>query len=205
MSIAPGEEFAAILGCSEKVLSIVRRGKVYEVIYLSNANTLVPVQEVLERSLVDVYTKSLDLLAHVGQRLAGGYRDILLAIISPGAAEVLMADLVKSENNLITAAQACEVVRSADADEHLNTLLNSLSEPLTQINDKMGDLLEEAEEHELLDALESFSRIDFGDQHRIRAESRTPGTGEWLLQHTKFQEWEQVPASTILWLQGTGE
>ncbi|KAL5086890.1 hypothetical protein Trisim1_008639 [Trichoderma cf. simile WF8] len=203
MSIAPGEEFAAILGCSEKVLSIVRRGKVYEVIYLSHANTLAPVQEVLERSLVDVYTKSLELLAHVGQRLAGEYRYILLAIISPGAAEVLMASLIESENNLITAAQACEVVRSADADEHLNTLLNSLSEPLTQINDKMGDLLEEAEEHELLNALESFSRIDFGDQHRIRAESRTPGTGEWLLQHRKFQEWEQVPASTILWLQGT--
>ncbi|KAL6834423.1 hypothetical protein V8C40DRAFT_88633 [Trichoderma camerunense] len=203
MSIAPGEEFAAIVGCSEKVLSIVRRGKVYEVIYLSNANTLVPVQEVLERSLVDVYTKSLDLLAHVGQHLTGGYRHILLAIINPGEAEGLIASLIKSEDNLITAAQACEVVRSADADEHLNTLLDSLSEPLMQINDKMGDLLEEAEEHELLDALESFSRIDFGDQHRIRAESRTPGTGEWLLQHTKFQEWEQVPASTILWLQGT--
>ncbi|KAL7914469.1 hypothetical protein GGI35DRAFT_488641 [Trichoderma velutinum] len=197
------QEFAAILGCSEKVLSILRRGKVYEVIYLNSANTFVPVQENLERSLVDVYTKSLDLLAHVGQRLAEGYRHILLAIVNPGEAKGLMASLIKSENDMITAGQACEVVRSADADENLTTMLNSLNEPLAQMNDRVRGLLEEAEENELLDALESFSRIDLGDQHRVRTESRTPGTGEWLLQHKKFQEWEHVPASTILWLQGT--
>ncbi|PTB47989.1 hypothetical protein M431DRAFT_488090 [Trichoderma harzianum CBS 226.95] len=203
VSIAPGEEFAAIPGCSEKVLSIVRRGKVYETIYLDSANTFVPVQEDLERSLVDVYAKSLDLLAHVGQRLAKGYRHILLAIVNPGAAEGPMDSLIKCENLLITAAQACEVVRRADADEHLDIMLNSLNEPLTRINDRVCDLLEEAKETEIMEALEYFSRINFGDQHRIRAELRTPGTGEWLLQHRKFQEWEQVPASTILWLQGT--
>ncbi|KAL7959022.1 hypothetical protein V8C34DRAFT_313669 [Trichoderma compactum] len=185
MSVAPGEELAAILGCSEKVLSVIRRGKY------------------LEHSLVDVYAKSLDLLAHMGQRLAGGYRHILLAIVNPGETKGLIASLIKCENDLITAAQACEATRSANADEHLSAMLNSLSEPLAQINDRVCDLLEEAEENEILDALESFSHIDFGDQHRIRAESRTPGTGEWLLQHRKFQEWEHVPASTILWLQGT--
>ncbi|PNP56920.1 hypothetical protein THARTR1_03067 [Trichoderma harzianum] len=202
MSVAPGEELATILGCSEKVLSIVRRGKVYEALYLNSANTFVPVQEDLERSLVDVYTKSLDLLAHVGQRLAGEYRHILVAIVNRGEAEGLMASLIKCENDLITAAQACEVLRSADADERLSAMLNSLSEPLRQINDRMCDFLEEAKENEIIDALESFSGIDFGNQHHIRAESRTPGTGEWLLQHKKFQEWEHVPASTILWLQG---
>ncbi|QYS94086.1 Pfs,NACHT and WD domain protein [Trichoderma simmonsii] len=203
MSIAPGEEFAAILGCSEKVLSIVRRGKVYEVVYLNRANTFVPVQKDLERSLVDVYTKSLDLLAHVGQRLAEGYQHILLAIVNPGEAKDLMASLIKSETDLITVARACEVVRSADVEKHMSTVLDSLSESFMQINDGVCDLLEEAEENEILDALESFSRIDFGEQHCIRAESRTVGTGEWLLQHRKFQEWEHVPASTILWLQGT--
>ncbi|KAL6806209.1 hypothetical protein J3E68DRAFT_433930 [Trichoderma sp. SZMC 28012] len=204
MSIAPGEELAAILGCSEKVLSIVRRGKVYEAIYLNTStSTFAPLREDLERSLVDVYTKSLELLAHVGQRLAKGYRHILVAIVNPGAAEGPMDSLIKCENDLITAAQACEVVRSADADEHLNIMLNSLSEPLTRINDRVCDLLEEVKETEIMEALEYFSRIDFGDQHRVRAELRTPGTGEWLLQHKKFQEWEQVPASTILWLQGT--
>lgn len=207
MSIAPGEEFAAILGCSEKILSIVRRGKVYEVIYLNNAraSTFVALREDLERSLVDAYTRSLDLLAHVGQRLTKGYKHILLAIVNPGAAKDLMAGLIKSETDLITAAQACEGERSADADKHLSTMLNSLNEPMMQTNDRVCDLLEEAEEHELLNALESFSGINFGEQHLERAEFRTPGTGEWLLQHKKFQEWEHVPASAILWLQGTGK
>lgn len=205
ISIAPGEEFAAILGCSEKVLSIVRRGKVYEVIYLNSANTFVPVQEDLERSLVDAYTKSLDLLAHVGQRLAEGYRHILLAIVNPGEAEGLMASIIQCENDLIKAAQTCEAIRRVNVDERLNTILNSLSEPLAQINDRVYDLLEVTRGNELLNALEYFSHIDFGDQHRIKAELRTPGTGEWLLQHKKFQEWEHIPASTILWLQGTGK
>ncbi|KKP07062.1 hypothetical protein THAR02_00821 [Trichoderma harzianum] len=203
MSVAPGEELAAILGCSEKVLSIVRRGKVYETIYLNSANTIVPVQEDLERSLVDVYTKSLDLLAHVGQRLAKEYRHVLVAIVNPGAAEGPMDRLIKSETDLIIAAQACEVVRSVDAERHLSTMLDTLSESLMQINDGVCDLLEEAEEREIIEALESFSHIDYGDQHRIRAESRTPGTGDWLLHHSKFQAWEQVLVSTILWLQGT--
>ncbi|KAK4062672.1 uncharacterized protein Triagg1_9790 [Trichoderma aggressivum f. europaeum] len=204
MSVAPGEELAAVLGCSEKVLSIVRRGKVYEALYLNGANTFVPVQDDLERSLVDVYTKSLDLLAHVGQRLAGGHRHLLLAIVNPGEAEGLMASLIKCENDVITAAQACEVVRSADADERLSTMLNSLSEPLRQTNDRIRDFLEEeVKENDIIKALKSLSPINFGDQHRIRAEPRTPGTGEWLLQHKKFQEWEHIPASTILWLQGT--
>ncbi|KAL6830394.1 hypothetical protein J3E69DRAFT_353691 [Trichoderma sp. SZMC 28015] len=203
MSVAPGEESTAILGCSEKVLSIVRRGKVYEAIYLSSVNTPVPVHKDLKRSLVDVYTKSLDLLAHVGLRPAEGYKHILRAIVNPGEAQGLMASLIKSETDLITAAQACEVVRSADVENHLSTMLDSLSESLMQINDGVCDLLEEAEGREIIEALESFSRIDFGDQHRIRAESRTSGTGEWLLRHRKFQEWEHIPASTILWLQGT--
>ncbi|UKZ73432.1 hypothetical protein TrVFT333_001079 [Trichoderma virens FT-333] len=202
MSVAPGEELAAILGCSEKVLSIVRRGKVYETIY-TETNTPVELLKDLTARLIAVYTKSLDLLAHVGQRLSEGYRHILLAIANPGVAKGIMADLIQCEDNLFKTAEVCEAARSAGADEHFSTLLTNLSEPLTQINDRVRNLLEEAQANEILDVLEFFSRIDFGDQHRIRAESRTSGTGEWLLQHRKFKEWEQAPMSRILWLQGT--
>ncbi|EHK26678.1 uncharacterized protein TRIVIDRAFT_141868 [Trichoderma virens Gv29-8] len=203
MSVAPGEELAAILGCSEKVLSIVRRGKVYETIY-TETNTPVELLKDLTARLIAVYTKSLDLLAHVGQRLSEGYRHILLAIANPGVAKGIMADLIQCEDNLFKTAEVCEAARSAGADEHFSTLLTNLSEPLTQISDRVRNFLEEAQANETLDVLEFFSRIDFGDQHRIRAESRTSGTGEWLLQHRKFKEWEQAPMSRILWLQGTG-
>ncbi|UKZ46852.1 hypothetical protein TrVGV298_001063 [Trichoderma virens] len=202
MSVAPGEELAAILGCSEKVLSIVRRGKVYETIY-TETNTPVELLKDLTARLIAVYTKSLDLLAHVGQRLSEGYRHILLAIANPGVAKGIMADLIQCEDNLFKTAEVCEAARSAGADEHFSTLLTNLSEPLTQISDRVRNFLEEAQANETLDVLEFFSRIDFGDQHRIRAESRTSGTGEWLLQHRKFKEWEQAPMSRILWLQGT--
>ncbi|KAL7944551.1 hypothetical protein V8C42DRAFT_325147 [Trichoderma barbatum] len=203
VSVVPGEELAAILGCSEKILSIMRRGEVYEAMYI-NASTPSELLEDLKCRLVDAYTKSLDLLAHMGHKPPEGYVHILLAIVNPGEATGIMANLMQSEKNLVTAAHACEAARSADTDERFKAVLNNLGEPLAQIDDRVHEHLQEAEEDYIRNSLEFFSGINVADQHRTRAESRALGTGEWLLQHEKFQEWEQLPASAILWLHGAG-
>lgn len=51
--------------------------------------------------------------------------------------------------------------------------------------------------------LEWISPIPYGEHHRVRVESRTPDTCEWLIQTKEFCEWMDYGSSAILRLQGS--
>lgn len=53
--------------------------------------------------------------------------------------------------------------------------------------------------------LEWISPIPYGKHHTFRAESRTHGTCEWLLQDEDFCEWRDYQSSAVLWLQGSSK
>ncbi|UKZ80833.1 hypothetical protein TrVFT333_008598 [Trichoderma virens FT-333] len=195
-------ETTAILASTAKILSILRRGKLYEVVFMED-NTAPELLQNLVDGLITTYAKSLDLLAYAARHLKNKYRQILEWISNPDRAEFLTAELIQRETDLVCAAECCEMARSVNADERHTELLLKLHNSIDQIDDKIRHLFDEMESQQMLEALDYFSDVKFGEQHQKKVEMRTPGTGMWLLANSKFKEWEQADGSSILWLQGT--
>lgn len=195
------EETAAVLATTTRVIDILRRGKVYEVVFTED-NTAPELLQNLRDALLTLYAKSLDLLAYAARHLKNQYRQILEWITNPGHATSLIAELTQCETELSRTVECCEVARSANADETHTKLLLNLHDSVDQIDDRMRQLFDKMEIREMLEALDYFSDVKFGEQHQKKVESRTPGTGMWLLAHSKFKKWEQTDESSILWLQG---
>ncbi|EHK24791.1 uncharacterized protein TRIVIDRAFT_220231 [Trichoderma virens Gv29-8] len=195
-------ETTAILASTAKILSILRRGKLYEVVFTKD-NTTPELLQDLEDGLITTYAKSLDLLAYAARHLKNKYRQILEWISNPDGAEFLMAELIQRETDLVWAAECCEMARSANADARHTELLLEIHTSIDQIDDKMRHLFDKMESQQMLEALDYFSDVKFGEQHQKKVEMRTPWTGMWLLENSKFKEWEQADGSSILWLQGT--
>lgn len=190
-----------MLGCADKTLILVRRGQVYEAVYLGG-NPRNKATEGLQIALVDCYKTVLELLAHASTRLNQGQgKQLLQALIRPGQGEELVSALSKCEDQLAKAAQTCESITSK---EH-STLLQNLNEPIRLVKDDVTTLLEHVEEDSMIKVLRYISSIPFGEHHDGKTEARTPGTCEWLLKHPKFVEWEASSCSSILWLQGNGK
>lgn len=126
-------------------------------------------------------------------------------ITSPGHAESLMAELIQCETDVAWAAESCEATRSANVDTKHTELLLSLQDSVRQVDDEMRRLFDKIDAQEMLEVLDYLSDVKFGEQHQKKVEARTPGTGQWLLSHVKFDRWYKTEESAILWLHGTGK
>lgn len=197
-NVSQCEDLAAILGCADKVLRLVKHGKVYEGVYL-NGNSLNAAAQNLQDALVDLYKALMELLAHALARLNEGQgKQFLRALVSGGEGAKLVSALTEQEGKVSMAAQGCGAVAS---QEH-QMLLKNLDEPLRNMEDTVKKLLQKIEDGELGRALEYISTIRIGEHQQEKHEARTPGTCEWLLNHSRFIEWERSRCSSTLWLQG---
>lgn len=68
-----------------------------------------------------------------------------------------------------------------------------------------ASILTRMDEKDHIEILEWISPVPYGKHHETVKSARTEGTGEWLLSHMKFREWESNDSSAILWLQGSGK
>lgn len=194
------EDLAAIFGCAEKVLRLIRHGKVYEEVYLSDGSCSMAAKN-LQDALVDLYKSLMELLAHAFTRLNEGQgKQFLRALIFGGEGAQLISALADQERNVSMAAQGCGAVAS---QEH-QKLLQALDEPLRNVEDSVKKLLEKIEDGTLQQALDYISTIPIGEHQMEKREARTPKTCEWLLSHYRYLNWEKSRRSSILWLQGSG-
>jgi len=193
----------ALLDSTEKIVRIVNRGQVYELVYTLD-NTHQAALENLQDALVDLYSGSLELLANSSRLLSKstakrtGY-----AILHPGKTENLVSNLDKLETNLSREVQACESGRCVAVEARLTDLLHSLDAPMTRIDQGVSALLEWIDGEDEMGILEWISGIPYGDHHATVKNQRTLDTCEWLLQNERFREWEDTCSSAILWLQGS--
>ncbi|QYT02747.1 ANK_REP_REGION domain-containing protein [Trichoderma simmonsii] len=197
--VAQCEDLVAIFGCAERVLSVMRRGAVYEIVYLQDAPPNNATED-LKDVLFNLYKVLLQLLTHALERLNEGQgRQFLHALISPGKGEELVSALSDHEDKLSMVVQACGAVQ---LQEHQN-LLQSLSAPLRRVDENVKNLIEHLQEKSLDEALDYISAIPIGKHHFEKRETRAPETCEWLLKHRRFLEWEESSCSATLWLQGS--
>lgn len=201
------EDIEAIFGCADKVLSVVRVGKVYEAVYLNNTTCAVSsaALEELRSALVASYAQALKLLAHADKKLQeGAAKQFLVALTGGGNdGKELVSSLVKAENELSKVAQACHSNYSHAVSERQLKLLKDLEGPLKLIGRDMQLMFETMQANEVNTVLEYISSVKIGDIHLGQSEIRTSGTCQWLLDHTSFRAWEESGYSSILWLNGT--
>lgn len=196
----------ALLATTEKIVRITSRGQVYEQVYLPQdpSASLDSIQQSLESALTQIYTSSLDLLAESGKLFSSGTaRRTLEAIVHPGKMSGSLADLGAQEDELLRDTQACESRRSAEADDRMIKMLQAFNDPLNRMDEGISHLLEHMNQSDRIEMLEWISPVPFGKHHDNVKEKRTPGTGEWLLQHHDFRDWEEKKSPVLFWLQGS--
>ncbi|KAJ5767256.1 uncharacterized protein N7511_004872 [Penicillium nucicola] len=203
--VIEGEQMAALLATTEKIVSVISRGQVYESVYLKNtaASSTDNLSKHLESSLTKIYKTSLDLLSESGTLFSKSTATrTLQALLNPGKVSGGLTDIGSQEDDLLRDVSACEVRRSADADDSMVEMLGALNAPMKRVDKGIQHLLQQVDEKEHTEMLEWISTIPFGENHNNIREQRTPGTGKWLLQNKSFNEWEKVKSS-IFWLQGS--
>ncbi|CAG7956910.1 unnamed protein product [Penicillium salamii] len=199
------EQMGALLGTTESIVRIVSRGQVYEQVYLVNSSEDGgKLSQGLEGALIGIYKTSLDLLADSGSLFSQNTaRRTLEAILNPGNVSGGLSSLAAQEDELLRDVQACETRRSAAADDRMIGMLDCLNAPLVRVDENVQKLLDKTDEEERMKLLQKISPLQFGKPHDNVRETRTPGTGEWLLQDGDFRRWEESTSSGIFWLQGS--
>ncbi|KAK2013437.1 hypothetical protein LZ32DRAFT_676202 [Colletotrichum eremochloae] len=197
-NVSEREDLVAIMGCTDIVLCLVRRGRVYEEVYIGEPPRPTH-QEDLKNKLVEVYATCLDFLAFVNEEMQrqnlGRFLD---ALLDPKSGETRVSEVKALEQGLQSAALPCE----AKPGEQHRRLLQSLEMPLKRVDANVTAVLQKLEEKDKKEAMEYISAIPVGKHHNEKREKRTKGTCEWLVKHPRFLEWENSPCSSVFWLQG---
>lgn len=197
-NITEREDIAAIMGNTEMVLRLVRRGQVYQEVYLTDLS-MSTAQEDLRQKLVDVYKSCLEFLCFVHGEVENGYgRRFLEALVDPGHGEQKVSAMKELEKELESAAHPCE----AKSSEKHRKMLQGLEAPLKRVDDNVLKVLQELQQKDREAAMKYISTIPVGAHHIEKHEKRTGGTCEWLTNHREFHEWEDSAYSSVFWLQG---
>ncbi|UQC89467.1 uncharacterized protein CLUP02_14998 [Colletotrichum lupini] len=198
--VSEREDLVAIMGCTDIVLCLVRRGRVYEKVYIGNSmSPRPPYQEDLMTKLVEVYAKCLEFLAFVYEEMEhGSLRRFFDALVDPGYGENRLSAVRALEQELELATRSCK----ATADDEHRRLLESLEEPIKRTDKNVMDILKVLDKQERDKAMEYVSVIPVGSHHNEKVEKRTKGTCEWLVSRPEFLEWEDSDYAPVFWLQG---
>jgi hypothetical protein len=81
-------------------------------------------------------------------------------------------------------------------------MLEMLQAPMTRVDAGVSQLLNRVDEKERIEMLEWISVVPFGQHHDTISENRTPGTGDWLVEHESFNRWKEGDSTAFFWLQG---
>ncbi|EXF85873.1 hypothetical protein CFIO01_11964 [Colletotrichum fioriniae PJ7] len=174
--VSEREDLVAIMGCTDVVLCLVRRGRVYEKVYIGNSMSPRPTyQEDLMTKLIDVYAKCLEFLAFVYEEMEhGNLRRFFDALVDPGYGENRLSAVRALEQELELATRPCK----ATADDEHRRLLESLEEPIKRTDKNVIDILKVLDKQERDKAMEYVSVIPVGSHHNEKVEKRTKGTCE---------------------------
>ena len=174
----------------------------YEEVYLGDPSSSTA-QNDLKDKLVSVYKTCLDFLAFVYEQLGqGNMRRFLSELMEPGQGEQRVSDVKALEQELEFASRPCEAFANRERSSKHQELLKSLQLPLKRIDETVTNVLARLEEDERKAVMDYLSTVPVGNHHNEKCNSRTEGTCEWLLDHSRFQEWEDSSSSSIFWLQG---
>jgi Cdc6-like AAA superfamily ATPase len=189
----------------EKLSCLISRGAVYERLYQPRT---IPKDIIanLHHALIGLYAAVLRMIALChGLFLKNTAKRALHAFFHPGDVKAELGECEKLEAQVEYEANNCERARSQEEDEESKKLLHILQQPILRTDKNVLSLLEKVGEKEQLEVLDWLSKVLYGKHHKTVKERRTANTCGWLLDHSRYQEWQQASGSIVLWLCGTGE
>ncbi|RAK99918.1 uncharacterized protein BO80DRAFT_426008 [Aspergillus ibericus CBS 121593] len=201
--VSYAEEMLALLGTLEKALQIIHHGSVYESVYTAET---VPefLLAMLQRDLIKVYKAVLELLNHCTVQLSKPMLKRLVSeVLYPDRTSGMSSNLSNCQVDLTKTIQTCESQRSADANGTATKLLHAIHRPLLRIEAHVTNHLTRVDKNKALELLEWISPVPYGKHHTTVQTERAANTGEWLLQHPMFRDWEENSSSAVLWLRGS--
>ncbi|KAH7200451.1 hypothetical protein DER44DRAFT_750705 [Fusarium oxysporum] len=109
-------------------------------------------------------------------------------------------DLEAQHKKVIDRGEDCRKILSHTLSRKSLDLLRSIQPSLTEIGDRVRELLVRIDESERRETLKSISAILYRAHHEEVSGKRTAGTCEWILKKEKFIRWEESDSSvTILY------
>ncbi|KAF8851786.1 hypothetical protein BDZ45DRAFT_133333 [Acephala macrosclerotiorum] len=197
------DQMGSVLISIERIAYLTNRCRIYEGLYTSD-NTPKEILNSFHEALVALYTVILQLMALVYRLLdKTTIMRNMHALVSPDQVSALVEKCRDMETRVDIEAQNCHRKLTQEADIKTYELLESLSKPILRTDANVCSLLEATGYTERLRILNWISELLYTKHHKTVSDQRTEDTGEWLLRHDQYKEWQDESSSVILWLHGT--
>lgn len=214
IAISGKEQMGALLLGLNKVLYLLDRCTIYEILYTYNSQPKDAGEALalknLTSALIELYAIILLFLAKAngffGKSTA--HRS-LSAFLSPTDVVDLEKKCHSSEERVEREAGNCERYCRYQAQsqefQNLTKLLQGLEDQnklLSGLKGAIDTISSRAKNDDQNKILSWVSKIQFKKIHESARDGRTVDTGAWLLEHNKFKRWSLSDKSEILWLHG---
>ncbi|KAM6480265.1 hypothetical protein HDV62DRAFT_398835 [Trichoderma sp. SZMC 28011] len=199
----------ALTGTIRWFTRIVHRGQIYELRYTA-ITTDEQIVSNLHDALRDLYVAAIELLARSDIVFRSGtLKQAFSAIVRPDEATNLVSELLKKEQKVVLEAQACEAWCSARTDarlfqrtQYMLEKLDEMSAPLKRADEGLIKLFRQIDQGQLDELMDFISSEEYGKSHSEFSESRVEGTGNWLISHQCFRQWQASRHRSVLYLKG---
>lgn len=198
----------ALLIGLQRTLYLIDRFKIYEILYLRDSQSTAAVQN-FTSALTELYAVILRFLVKTIRIFSAN--TALRAVHALFHSE----DVVNFENECQkwevqveieanNCDRSCNLIALAEVSK-LQQLLQDLTAPdslLFRVDAKVSQLWDRSAEAERTQILSWTSKLEYEDHHTLARKGRTGDTGTWLLEHSRYHEWQLSDQSMILWLHG---
>lgn len=211
-AVSDKEQMSNLLTGLHKVLYLIDRCKIYEMLYLENRQATEALPN-LASAMVELYAIILQFLSKAIRLFSKGtVRRALHAFLKPEDVADFVSKCETSETRVEIEAENCERSHSRLAHSRLGGYADDLKKLLKELDDskeliaridnRVATLWHRSNEHERSEILKWTSDIPYLDHHKLASTGRTSGTGVWLLEHDQYRDWQSSNESIILWLHG---
>jgi hypothetical protein len=117
-----------------------------------------------------------------------------------------LAKIGQLEQELMKQLRASNGELSASTLKHVLALKKSLTqiqEDIETIHAALDHVLKVVDGNRRTKILEWMSSIRYEDSHKRAEKKPTPGTTDWILEHTEYQTWANSDESDGIWLYGS--
>jgi len=209
--LAEREQADTVLGLLALTPHFVFSGRVLEMVYTQESMHIGGTQDEVKLSqqgldnlreeLIKLYSALLGALKY--SYLISSQHKVkrkATAIFNSSELVSIHQDLEAQHKKVIDRGEDCRKILSHTLSRKSLDLLRSIQPSLTEIGDRVRELLVRIDESERRETLKSISAIFYRAHHEEVSGKRTAGTCEWILKKEKFIRWEKSDSSvTILY------
>ena len=208
IAVVESQQMGAILVGVEKIADLINRCGLYELLFLQRPFERAETN--LESALLALYSHLLRFLALANQFYKKNIASrAVYGILNPDKFVSFVEECAFFEKRVDIEAKICEStynrevnLESVNRARELKQLLVELNKPTTRVDYRVAAMFDHLNRTNQSDILRWISSIPYEENHRTARKGRIDGTGKWLLNHKRYQEWRGSSASMILWLHG---